>query len=236
MFAIRIIHSNTLIVLVFFLLAGCNGGAVSKNENKAINRAEIPAVSVWDRISTRSQPRRSSDAVTLLSLGEKFYYLDSSDIDTAYKNTRFLKVRLSDSTEVWAYGFATVIDAQPAVITREVPLYIRPDLLTITDKNLKPMEIVAVKEEWDEWMNVVNEKKRLKGWIKKDNLTYNTTDIAFALLAKRKLEGTDQDDQISVLNELLESNPYPNSIFVSHIQDLIEKFRREERDNNERDD
>ena len=70
----------------------------------------------------------------MLSLGESFIYLDTFAIDSNYNNTKFLKVRLSDSTIVWVYAFASVLNAKPVVITNDVPLYIRPDLLTITEK------------------------------------------------------------------------------------------------------
>ncbi|MCP4312787.1 MAG: hypothetical protein GY790_16110 [Bacteroidetes bacterium] len=80
-----------------------------------------------------------------------------------------------------------MLNAKPVVITNEVPLYMRPDLLTINDKRISSMEIVAVIEEWDNWIKVVNEKKEKAGWIKKEYITNNTIDLAFALLAKRKL-------------------------------------------------
>ncbi len=144
--------------------------------------------------------------------------MDSFAIDSSYNNTKFLKARLSDSTIVWVYGFASELNAKPAVITSEVPLYMRPDLLTITEKRMKAMEIVAVTEEWDNWIKVVSEKKEKVGWIKKEYMSNNTIDLAFALLAKRKLEEPDQEQKIKNLEDLLENNPYPNTIFISELE------------------
>ena len=186
---------------------------------------QIVGVSVWDRISTRSEPRRKSASTTLLSLGESFLYLDSFAIDSAYNNTKFLKARLSDSSIVWVYGFASELNAEPAVITKGVPLYMRPDLLTISDKRINTMEIVAVIEEWDDWIKVVGEKKEKVGWIKKEYINHNTIDLAFALLAKRKLEEQDTEQKIKNIEDLLENNPYPESVFIQGLRDSLDRAK-----------
>ena len=220
-------------MVLLLILTACNNNTPEKSDNTISNHHQVIGVSIWDRISTRSEPKRSSSSTTLLSLGESFLYLDSSAIDSAYNNTKFLKVRLSDSSEVWVYGFASVLNAKPAVLTNDVPLYMRPDLLTITEKSLHVMEIIAVVEEWDDWIKVVNEKNEQKGWIKKDVVTYNTIDLAMALLAKRKMEEQDSEQKIKNLEDLLENNPYPNSIFISELQKKLEAERDSLRKNNE---
>lgn len=209
-------------ILLLWNLSACRNDSPDHSEIILIENHEIKGVSVWDRISARSQPLRNSSRVSLLSLGESFLYLDTFAIDSSYNNTKFLKIRLSDSTVVWAYDFASVLDATPAVITTEVPLYLRPDLLTITDERLKIMEIVAVVEEWDDWIKVVNEKKENRGWIKKENITSNTIDLAFALLFKRNLNVEDQEQKIQNLEDLLENNPYPNTVFLTDLRNILE--------------
>ena len=226
-------------IVLLQILTACNNSTPEKPDNTQSNPHQIIGVSVWDRISTRSEPRRKSPSTTLLSLGESFLYMDTFAIDSSYNNTKFLKARLSDSSIVWVYGFASVINAKPAVITNEVPLYMRPDLLTITEKRIHSMEIVAVIEEWDNWIMVVNEKKEKVGWIKKEYITDNTIDLAFALLAKRKLEEEDAEQKIRNLEDLLENNPYPNSIFVSELGKILELEKetlRESQQNRDRED
>ena len=220
-------------MVLLLILTACNSNTPEKSNNNVSNHHQVIGVSIWDRISTRSEPKRSSSSTTLLSLGESFLYLDSSAIDSAYNNTKFLKVRLSDSSEVWVYGFASVLNAKPAVLINDVPLYMRPDLLTITEKSLHVMEIIAVVEERDDWIKIVNEKSEQKGWIKKDVVTYNTIDLAMALLAKRKMEEQDSEQKIKNLEELLENNPYPNSIFISELRNKLEAERDSLRKNNE---
>lgn len=221
----------------FFLIIISISCKMEDSADKSVStkspKGEIPAVSVWDRISTRSKPDRDSKRTTVLSLGEQFVYLDSFAIDSTNKNTKFLKARLSDSSIVWVYDFATVVNAKPAAITTEVPLYIRPDLLTITGIKMNPMDIVAVTDEWDDWMRIVNEKKEHSGWIKKDHITTNPVDLAFALLAKRKLEEADQSLKVESIEQLIDDNPYPNSMFISYVQELLTRAREEYRQQEE---
>ncbi|HDR67871.1 MAG TPA: hypothetical protein ENN61_02345 [Bacteroidaceae bacterium] len=209
-------------ILLLWNFSACRNDSPDHSEIILTENHEIKGVSVWDRISARDQPLRNSSRVSLLSLGESFLYLDTFAIDSSYNNTKFLKVRLSDSSVVWVYDFASVLDAKPAVIITEVPLYLRPDLLTITDERLKIMEIVAVVEEWDEWIKVVNEKKENRGWIKKENITTNTIDLAFALLVKRNVNVEDQEQKVQNLEVLLENNPYPNTVFLTDLRNIVE--------------
>ena len=209
-------------IIILLKMTACANSTQEISDNALSEQPQVVGVSVWDRISTRSEPRRKSASTTLLSLGESFLYLDTFAIDSSYNNTKFLKARLSDSSIVWVYGFASELNAKPAAVTNEVPLYMRPDLLTITDKRLNAMEIVAVIEEWDNWIKVVSEKKEKVGWIKQEYINHNPVDLAFALLAKRKLEEKDPEQRIIILEDLLENNPYPNSVFVAEVSKLLD--------------
>lgn len=210
-------------IVLLLNITACTNSIPEESKPEKSETPEIIGVSVWDRISTRSEPLRSSPRTTLLSLGESFFYLDSFAVDSADGPTKFLRARLSDSTVVWVYDFASMLDAKPAVIINEVPLYMRPDLLTITDRRLNTMEIIAVVEEWDDWIKVVNEKKEKTGWIKEESITYNTIDVAFALLVKRTLEEQNPEQLIEKLEELLENNPYPNTIFISELSKRVDQ-------------
>jgi len=226
------------ILAALVILGSCTSRKPEQPDDPLPKKLEIRGVSVWDRISTRSGPRRSSERTTLLSLGEQFTYLDSSAIDSAYNNTRFLKVRLSDSTIVWVYEFASVLDALPAVMLSSVPRYLRPDLLTISEEEYRAMDIVAVVEEWDDWVKVVNEKKAHVGWVKKNVVSYDPIDLAFALVAKRRLEEGDPEERIKKLEELLANNPYPNTSFLPEVRKRLEEERellRASHEDNDRD-
>lgn len=226
-------------IIPVLLFAACTNDRPEVLHRDSTESPEIVGVSVWDRISTRSQPLRSSPRTTLMSLGESFVYLDTFAIDSSESNTKFLMARLSDSTVVWVYDFACVLDAKPAVIIHEVPLYMRPDLLTITAERMNAMDIVAVVEEWDDWIKVVNEKKEKRGWIKRESLSYTTLDLAFALLFKRTLEEEDPELKVKRLEDLLENNPYPNTVFIEALKLRLDQEREllwEYRNEQERED
>jgi len=211
-----------LTIILIFSMPGCKNATTNQISTSNTDSTKIIGVSVWDRISARSEPLRNSSRVSLLSMGEKFIYLDTFAIDSSYNNTKFLKARLSDSAIVWVYDFASVLNAKPAVVTKEVPLYLRPDLLTISDEKLGTMEIVAVEEVWDEWIKVVSEKKEKRGWIKKEFITYQEIDLAFALLVKRDLEVEDPGLRLQTLQELYDNNPYPNTVFIPALKSEID--------------
>jgi len=220
-----------IIQLIVLILVSCNEETEKAGTTERRAVPEVTGVSVWDRISTKHQPVRNSPTATLLSLGETFLFLDSTAIDSSYKNMKFLKAQLSDSSVVWVYDFASVLHAKTAVITGEVPLYRRPDLMTITEENLEAMEIVAVTEEWDDWVRVVNEKKEREGWIHQEFITYNTVDIAFSLLATRTLKEEEAEVRLTGLEDLLEKNPYPATIFLEEISLRIDREKELMREN-----
>lgn len=223
-------------------IAACTHSEPEESTSITSAPPEIIGVSVWDRISARSQAQKSSPRTTLLSLGECFVYLDTFAIDSSENNTKFLRARLSDSTVVWVYDFACVLNANPAVIIDDIPLYMRPDLLTITAERMSAMEIIAVVEEWDDWIKVVSEKKEKIGWIKKESVSYTNIDLAFALLFKRTLEEKNPEEKVGMLEDLLVNNPYPNTIFrevlkdkVDHEKELLREYQNErDRENQDR--
>lgn len=223
------------VMVSILLMSSCANKTPEPSGIAVAAEPEIAGVSVWDRISTKGKPVRNSPTVTLLSLGERFLYLDSFAIDSSYNNTKFLKARLSDSSIVWVYDFASVLDATTAVVVNEVPLYRRPDLMTITSKRLNVMEIVAVSEEWDDWVKVVNEKKAKQGWIHKEHITYSTVDVAFALLVTRNLKEEEAEQRLAGLESLAEENPYPNTIFTRDLSTIIEEQRELLYESNSRD-
>jgi ribosome biogenesis protein Tsr3 len=194
-----------------------------KEKEKAIGshaKDKVPGVCIWDGIAIRKEPSRNSSMLSTLSLGESFLYLNEEAIDSAYKNQKYLNIELSDGSVGWAAGFGLIMDAKTGVVKSKVPLYKRPDLLTISNKEFSPMDIIAVTEETDNWAKVTGEKKRMEGWIKMSYISYNKEDIAFALLAKRELNVNDEKPLPEKIQGILDDNPYPNSIFVEVLREI----------------
>lgn len=215
----------TGIILVTSIIS-CKPERQKEKEKKITSsvKEKIPGVCIWDGIAIRKEPSRSSTIFSTLSLGESFLYLNEDAIDSAYKNQKYQNIELSDGSVGWAAGFGLIMNAKTGVVKSKVPLYKRPDLLTISDKEFSPMDIIAITEETDNWAKVTGEKKRMEGWIKMSYISYNKEDIAFALLAKRELDVKDEKPLPEKIHTILDNNPYPNSIFV----EILSQIAREE--------
>ena len=203
-----------------------------KEKEKAVGssaKEKVPGVCIWDGIAFRKEPSRSSKIFSTLSLGESFLYLNEDAIDSAYKNQKYQNIELSDGSVGWAAGFGLIMNAKTGVVKSKVPLYKRPDLLTISDKEFSPMDIIAVTEETDNWAKVTGEKKRMEGWIKMSYISYNKEDIAFALLAKRELDVKDDKPLPEKIQTILDNNPYPNSMFVEVLRQIAREEENKQR-------
>src|SRR4030043_901888 len=187
---------------------------------------DIPSVCIWDGISVRQEPVRKATVISSLNLGESVRYLGISVADSSFKNQIYYQIRLSDERVAWVPAFSLVTDSKPAVVIREVPVYLRPDLLTITDRKIGSMEIVAIVEESDNWINFYSEKKKQNGWIMAEALSYNPEDIAFSLFAKRILNAETNRSLAEKIDTILKNNLYPNSVFVSLLEEIGEKEKQ----------
>ncbi len=219
---------STKFLVLFFtvLLYSCNQIPDSNAELTKENvEKAIPSVCIWDDISVREEPVRSSSIISRLNLGETVSFLGLKAIDSTYKNQEYLKIKLSDGQIVWAYNFSLVIHAKSAVVKEEVPVYMRPDLLTISDKKLSAMDIVAITDEIDNWVKYISEKKNNEGWIQKDKISYVKEDIAFSLIAGRKLKKNSNELLLEKIEYILANNPYPNSYFVPVLKDIARQER-----------
>ena len=222
----KVFNYNTLLIstILTALIISCKSGKRKESESaqrmKTEIKEKIPGVCIWDGIAIREEPTKNSPVFSTLSLGESFLYLKEDAIDSVYKNQKYLNIELSDGSVGWAAGFGLVLNAKTGVIKAKVPVYKRPDLLTISDQEYSPMDIIAITEEVDDWFKVTGEKKKLEGWIRMSYISMNEEDIAFALMAKRELAAKDDKSLSDKIQNILDNNPYPNSIFVETLRQI----------------
>ena len=209
-------------LLMIFILVSCISRNQSEVEEEKTTLA-IPSVCIWDGISVRQEPFRKATVVSNLNLGELVTYLGISAVDSTYKNQVYYQIRLSDESLAWAPAFSLVTDASPAVVIQEVPVYLRPDLLTITDRTLEVMEIIAVIKKSDDWINFYSAKKIRNGWIKSEAISDNIEDIAFALYARRILNEKNDIPLADKIDSILKYNLHPDAVFVSLLEEIREK-------------
>ncbi len=220
------------IILIFFLsLNSCKQRKNPVEADSGTKIDSIPAVCIWDGLYFRNAPSRQAAFLSTLNLGESMVFLGQTVKDSLSDNLEYLNVVLSDGTVGWAAKSGIITGATPAVVTTETPLYKRPDLLTISDKRLKAMDVVAVCEKDDDWVKVAGERNRFEGWIKNRDVSRNKEDIALAVMSARTFKENEDRPLHEVVDEILKENPYPNSVFVSTLRDIgqedLEKNRLE---------
>ena len=217
-------------LIATILILSCDSDKSEKHKRAKITESgivnKIPSVCIWDGIAFRNEPFRKSGTLSTLNLGESFYYLDTCTIDSTYRNQKYLRIELSDGSVGWAADFGLVINAKTGVAKSQVPVYKRPDLLTISNQQLSPMDIVAVTEERDNWYKFTGEKKRLAGWIKISHISMNEEDIAFASIVKSKLAIKDDNSLLDKIQDILDENPYPNSVFVETLNKIAQEEKK----------
>ena len=220
-------------IALLILFISCKSDKIkeskSTKDTKPKAKEKVSGVCIWDGIAIREKPSRNALLISTLNLGESFYYLNTHAIDSSHRNQKYLNIELSDGTVAWAAEFGLIINAKTGVIKDKVPIYKRPDLLTISDEGFSPMDILAITEETDDWLKVTGEKKKLKGWIKKSYVSLNEEDIAFALIAKRILAAKDDKPLLDKIQNILDNNPYPTSIFVETLNKIAQEEKNKKR-------
>ncbi|MFO7889875.1 MAG: SH3 domain-containing protein [bacterium] len=191
-------------------------------------KKEISSVCIWDHGSVRAEPSRKAKWLSAMALGEKITWLGETKVDSADEKRKYLYVRLSDGTEGWASEYVVAVDASPAVIIKETFIYRRPDLITITDKELKPMDLIAVVDKKNEWLKVTGKQYKKKGWIQSKVISSRDEDIAVALLAHKAYNKKDKKETKEKIKSILNNAQFSNSIFISDLQEKYNNLIQEQ--------
>jgi hypothetical protein len=193
----------------------------------AVNQAPVVSTCIWDKTPVRDSARRASKWLTSLKLGETIYFMNSTKIDSSYKNREYLFCELTDGTRGWVPSFGVVKNSRPATIIKDTPLYLRPDLMTITGQTLPAMEFICVSREKDEWVEIITSKKKKKGWIPKENISTDKQNIAFANEARVILTDNRPDPEHEKYKYILDNTSYPNSVFIQYVKEMHNKLKDE---------
>jgi uncharacterized protein YgiM (DUF1202 family) len=211
-----------LIVLLFtaYCLYSCKSGSSGSN---SLGVSASDAVCVWDNVSLKEAPTESSKWLSSISIGEKVTYLEETKDDTAgKKSVTYYKIKLKDDKTGWALSDFIIVGSKPAVISKDVELYSRPDLLTKTGKMFKAMDIIAVKSEQNDFLEISGKRQEGKwieaGWIKSNGISYSDIDIAVAKYARKALEIKDSKKRADAIKEIVNNPDFSGSIFISTLQ------------------
>jgi hypothetical protein len=211
---------RVLLVLVLLLVA-CNGrqGGSSVADKSADQR--IQAVCISTGTPLREAPKKEGKWISSMILGETLTYLGKTVADSANPQQEYYRVELSDGKPAWARSYGIVLNAVPAAIVAETPIYKRPDLVTKTEKSFRMLEFIAIISEKEDWAEVIGAEKRKAGWIKKSALTTNAEDVAVSTLAQRELLDKNGNIIKENLSAFIESLPSANSQLARYLQDQM---------------
>lgn len=190
-------------------------GALQKKNEKAV--CIIEGASLWE------EARKSKGSwLSSLSLGETVEWLGESKLDSADKNREYVKVGLSDGKTGWVSSYCVIQGAEAGAIKEETQIFKRPDLLTITPKKFSSMDIVAVLQEKEGLSEVVGENQKNRGWVRSEIITKDKEDVTVAILANKKFKENPKTPKETLIKEIIENTPYPNSIFIRYLKQEID--------------
>ena len=86
------------------------------------------------------------------------------------------------------------------------------------------MDLVAVVDTKAEWIDVVGEQKKTKGWIQSNTVTSKESDIAVALLAKKAFDEQDLKNKQEKIASILKNPQFANSVFMNVLRVELNKI------------
>jgi hypothetical protein len=223
----KTIHLS-IMVLAISLIVGCKSkkSPVTGADSLGLANPDV-AVCIWDKVSLKDSPADKGKWLASLNLGEKCTYLDDSkDDDSGKKPVKYYKVKLQDNQEGWVQSDFVILKSKPATIVKEAEIYSRPDLLTKTDRLYSLMDIVAVKSEQGEFIEIAGKRKNGKwietGWVKPASVSYADVDIAVAKYGSKAMAIADRQKRNSALNEIINNTDYKSSVFINTLFKMVD--------------
>ncbi len=222
--------TTPLFIALAFIIVACSSKPSEETSTETSENIEAPsetiAICMWNKLALRETPKGDGKYITAGNMGEVMTYLDSTVTDEASSKKRvYALVKLSDGTQGWMRHDLIVIDAKVAAIFSKAAICQRADLITKTDKNFEPMDIIAVLETSNGWAKVKGIIKGgtwySEGWVQENMLTYRTPDITDAILTTKALTIENDEEKLAELKRIYELEYGEYSEFKPEIKSLI---------------
>lgn len=191
-------------------------GQIAEGGNAAV-QDDKQSVCLLDGLGLRDVPGKGGKYISSVSLGEQVRWTGDKEKDEAGKD--YVKVELSDGKKGWTSAYGIVTGSALGAIKDETVLYRRPDVLTASNQKLPFMNLVAVIQEKEGWIEVVSEGKRQSGWVKKETVLRDKENVTVAVLATRKLREKDGLELTKKWEAILANTPFPATHFASVIRE-----------------
>jgi hypothetical protein len=209
-----------ILLIPFLLVTACKSRLNDSASNEAATEQRIQAVCISTGTPLREEPKKDGKWISSMLLGEKLTYLGETVFDSL-NGQEYYRVELSDGKQAWGRSYGILLNATPAAIISQTPIYKRPDLVTKTNKSFNIVEFVAIVSEKEDWVEVNGAEKRKSGWIKREALSTNPEDVAVATMAQKDLLDKEGKIVIENLSAFLESLPSGNSQLARYLQDQM---------------
>jgi len=207
-------------IVIAFVLSACKGKEGTESEEADSTKI---AVCISDGVPVKTDPGKDGKWLSALNLGESLVYLDEEYKDSSTKKQDYYKVELSDGSQAWARTYGILLNAKPAAILSETPIYKRPDLVNKTDKSFNPIEFVAIIGEKDDWVEVTGAGKKKSGWIKVQYVSTNPEDVAVSTLAFKSLLDKEGNIISENLQKFIDELPYEDTRFNGYLSSLLDE-------------
>jgi len=173
-------------------------------------------------VAVRDTPGDKGKYLTTLYLSETVTPTgDTATVVAGGQNVRYRKVRLEDGKEGWVRTDFIAIDVIPAVFIAKTAINKRPDLSAVTGKEFFPLDIVAMGQPKNGWVEVKgiaqNDKWFTTGYVRQDNLTFERLDISFAAIYHRAGAATDQKKRDDLFGLLSTTTEFQSSRFYAEV-------------------
>ncbi|WKV13366.1 hypothetical protein [Marivirga harenae] len=213
-------------------LMSCSGNETKNTEETTVQEEKpvemVDAVSIWDGISVREEPNSEGKWVSSISLGEKIKLTGHTAVDSSEKNREYVEIRLGDDKQGWVVS-DFVEEGTAVTALKDVQVYKRPDLLTKTDNSFKPMDVMALIDTRDEWVEVKGKSQGetwfWSGWVKRTDLSDNEVDIAVAVYAQKAFEIEDEEKRSNAIQEIIENESFISSQFMVDLKNELNKLQ-----------
>ena len=219
------ISSVFLVFMMFLSACEPEPQPEKKKKKKKMQPEHSPtfAVCIWDGASVRQGPSAEAKWITSLSLGEKLTWLGIEKPDSAKPERYYYKIMLSDSTIGWSSEYV-IVEGEPGVIVSQTPVFKRPDLITMTETQLMPMSFVAVTESEGEWVSIVGNQNKPRGWIKLDAVSLKADDVAIGVIFTKLQGSEDKQEKYQKLQTLINNPVFENSVFIDDLKKELGDF------------
>lgn len=178
------------------------------------------AIAVMDKVAVKATPEKNGTFITGLSQWEQVQWLGDSAVD-AEKHV-YYKVQLSDGKIGWAGGYGTVINGVLSVLKSKAELFKRPDMTTRTSSILPELAVVIVKQEKDQFVEVIGAGKKTHGWISKENVVSNDADVKAAVIFALELKAQGNVVSEKLIESVTQKIPDPNSFIVQKYREQLQ--------------